>query len=137
MESWSKVFSQGFAKVMSTVALKALMEGLRVDSAGLLQGATTSPPPLTCVQDYPVEAACAIGFAGWRGEVLFSVGEVEEYFARTCHQVDQLFDEPAACRHFLNWVDETPRDEMRLQLLPLIRKELGIRNVNGSTTRSY
>ncbi len=97
---------------------------LRRDDSRLVQGATTVPPPLMCVQDWPVEAACAIGVCGWIGRDLGTVGETEEFFARLCFECDQLMQEPAACRWFLNWADETPRDAMRAALLPEVERAL-------------
>ena len=64
-----------------------------------------------------MEAACALGFCGWQGDELESVGQVEEFFARACFEADQRLGEPAACRWFLNWFDDTPRDHMRRDLL--------------------
>lgn len=127
MESWRKVWREGVAPLLSTPALEALQGALASDDARLLQGATTTPPPLQCVQDWPVEAACALGFCGWRGEGLETVAEVEEYFARTCFEIDQRLGEPAACRWFLNWFDETPRDEMREMLLAEVQLALAQR----------
>src|SRR5437763_15800008 len=127
MESWRKVWREGVVPLLSTEGLEALRRGLINDDARLIQGATTTPPPLQCVQDWPVEAACALGYCGWQGEGLESVAEVEEYFARLCFEVDQRLGEPAACRWFLNWFDETPRDEMRAALLPEVNRTLGQR----------
>ena len=117
MESWRKVWREGVVPMVSTAGLDALRKALSNDDARLVQGATTTPPPLQCVQDWPVEAACALGFCGWQGEGLETVAEVEEFFARMCFEIDQRLGEPAACRWFLNWFDETPRDEMRPLLL--------------------
>ena len=122
MDSWRKVWRDGLAPLISTAGLEALATALHDDDARLLQGATTTPPPLQCVQDWPVEAACALGYCGWQGEGLESVAEVEEYFARLCFEVDQRLGEPAACRWFLNWFDETPRDEMRRMLLAEVNR---------------
>jgi hypothetical protein len=127
MESWRKVWREGVAPLLSTPGLEALQNALANDDARLLQGATTTPPPLQCVQDWPVEAACALGFCGWQGEGLETVAEVEEFFARTCFEIDQRLGEPAACRWFLNWFDETPRDEMRDQLLAEVQRALAQR----------
>src|SRR6516164_5702838 len=113
MESWRKVWRDGLAPLLSTPGLDSLGHALLCDDPRLLQGATTTPPPLPCVKDWPVEAACALGYCGWRGDQLETVAEVEEFFARTCFETDQRLGEPAACRWFLNWFDETPRDEMR------------------------
>jgi hypothetical protein len=127
MESWRKVWREGVAPLLSTSSLEALQRALMSDDARLLQGATTTPPPLQCVQDWPVEAACALGFCGWQGEGLETVAEVEEFFARMCFEIDQRLGEPAACRWFLNWFDETPRDEMREQLLAEVNRALAQR----------
>ncbi len=128
MESWRKTWRDGLAPQISTSALTALRDAMANDDARLLQGATTTPPPLQCVQDWPVEAACALGYCGWQGEGLESVAEVEEYFAQRCYECDQRLGEPAACRWFLNWFDETPREEMRVALLAEVRETLAARN---------
>jgi hypothetical protein len=127
MDSWRQVWRDGLAPVISTRALEILRTALVNDDGRLMQGATTSPPPLQCVQDWPVESACALGFCGWQGEGLETVAEVEEYFGRLCFEVDQRLGEPAACRWFLNWFDEAPRDEMRRQLLAEVQRTLAQR----------
>ena len=127
MESWRKVWREGVEPLLSIEGLEALRWGLATDDGRLLQGATTTPPPLACVQDWPVEAACALGYCGWLGDGLETVGEVEEFFARMCFEIDQRLGEPAACRWFLNWFDETPRDEMREQLLAEVQRALAQR----------
>src|SRR5438552_1232620 len=127
MESWRKVWRDGFAPVLSTVGLQELRKALVRDDARLTQGATTTPPPLQCVLDWPVEGACALGYCAWQGDGLESVGEVEEFFARACFEADQRLGEPAACRWFLNWYDDTPREEMRRQLLAEVNRILAQR----------
>jgi hypothetical protein len=124
MESWRKVWREGVAPLLSQQALAVLKRGLESDDVRLIQGATTTPPPLQCVQDWPVEAACALGYCGWQGEGLESVAEVEEFFARVCFEVDNRLGEPAGCRWFLNWFDETPRDEMRRLLLAEVNRAI-------------
>ena len=84
MESWRKVWREGLAPLLSMEGLEALRHGLVMDDARLLQGATTTPPPLQCVQDWAVEGACALGYCGWQGDGLETVAEVEEFFARMC-----------------------------------------------------
>jgi hypothetical protein len=128
MEAWRKVFREGFAPLLSTPGLAALRDALKADDGRLLQGATTSPPPVsTWCGNFPVEAACAMGYCGWQGDGLETVGEVEEFFARACFEADQRLGEPAACRHLLNWFDDTPRDEMRASLLPEVELALAVR----------
>jgi hypothetical protein len=127
MESWRKVWREGLAPLLSTAGLESLKQALEQDDPRLQQGATTTPPPLQCVQDWPVEGACAIGFCGWQGDGLETVGDVEEFFARTCFEIDQRVGEPAGCRWFLNWFDETPRDEMRRLLVAEVNRTLAAR----------
>jgi hypothetical protein len=127
MESWRKVWREGLAPLLSTSGLQALREALVNDDARLLQGATTTPPPLQCVQDWPVEAACVIGYCGWQGDGLESVAQVEEFFARICFEVDQRLGEPAGCRWFLNWFDDLPRQEVRTQLRAEVTRTLAQR----------
>lgn len=126
MEGWRKVWREGFVPTLSKPGLEALAQVLKDDDKRLTQGSTTTPPPLMCVQDWPVEAACALGICGWLGDGLTTVGEVEEHFARACFNADQSLGEPAACRWFLNWYDDTPRDEMRELLLAEV--ELALRS---------
>jgi hypothetical protein len=127
MESWRKVWRDGLAPHLSTPGLEALKRALVSDDLRLLQGATTTPPPLQCVQDWPVEAACVVGYCGWQADGLHTVAQVEEFFARICFETDQALGEPAACRWFLNWFDETPRAEVRAQLLAEVNRTLGER----------
>lgn len=117
MDNWRKVWREGFAPLLNTTGLRALAEALRTDNERLIQGATTIPPALPFVQHWPVEAACVLGFCAWQGEGLETVGEVENFFAQACFEADQRLNEMAGCRHLLNWFDDTPRDEMRRELL--------------------
>lgn len=127
VESWRKVWREGLVPQLPTTGLLALLEALAKDDPRIIQGATTSPPPISSVVDWPVEGTCVIGFCGWQGEKLETVGEVEQFFAQVCRDVDQWLGEPAACRYFLNWFDQTPRDEMRKCLLEEVRRALSER----------
>jgi hypothetical protein len=134
MESWRITWRDGFTPVLSTAGLEALRDALKTDDQRLVQSVTTFPPPLMCVQDWPVEAADALGYCGWQGDGLTTVGEVEEHFARCCFDADQRLGEPAACRWFLNWYDDTPRDEMRRELLAEVERSLSERTTAAEGT---
>jgi hypothetical protein len=127
MEAWRQVWREGVAPQLSTTGLKALQKALHADDERLLQGATTSPPPLHCVRDWAVEGACVIGYCGWQGDGLQTVSEVEEFFAQVCFEVDKALGEPAACRWFLNWFDDNPRPEVRALLLAEVNRTLAER----------
>jgi hypothetical protein len=126
-EDWRRVWRTGVAPCLSDAALTALRDGLRDDDERLLQGHTTSPPPLTAVMDWPVEAGCALCYAAWRGDGLTTVEEVEESFGRVCWAAEQTLGEPAAVRHFINWWDKTPRYEAIAALLPEVELALASR----------
>jgi hypothetical protein len=134
IESWRDTWRKGFAPLMTAAELTALRGALADDDPRLTQGSTTSPPPLMCVQDWVAEAACFLGYCGalrhggW-GEA--TVGECEAEFARLCFDADQRIGEPAACRWYLNWFDDTPRDEMRREMVAEIDSELS-RRASGS-----
>lgn len=117
MESWRTVLREGFFPGMSKLALQALLKGLEGDDPNLIQGATTSPPPLMATKDYDCCGGCLIGYAGWASGEASTVGEVEEYFARQCFDADQRLGEPAACRYALNAWDDGDRQEMRRELI--------------------
>jgi len=95
---------------LTTAGLEALQQALLGDDDRLLQGRRRASA-LMCVQDWAVEGACVVGYCGWQGDGLQTVGEVEEYFARVLFEVDQALGEPAACRYFLNCSTRRAREE--------------------------
>ena len=88
------------------------------------EGLTVDPPPHYTFAQFPVSCACAIGYAGWQGEGLTTVEAVECYFYRVCREIDRRLGEKAGCRTWLNWFDDTPRDDMLEALLPEVDREL-------------
>lgn len=127
LEEWRRVWRVGFAPQLSGAGLRALADALRTDDARLIQGRTTFPLALACNADYPVESACAVSFCGWQGEGVTTVGDVADHFGRVSDVADQRVGELASCRHFLNWFDDTPRDEMRRELLTEVERALAKR----------
>lgn len=123
-ETWRTVWRAGFAHAISDRGLNALREALLANDPRLTQGSATNPPALECIQDWVVEGADVVAICGWLGEGLATVGEVREYWDRLCYEADVNLGEPAACRWFLNWIDETPRDTMRRELLAEVDLEL-------------
>lgn len=127
MESWRLAWRNGAGPCLSTRQLEALLLALRTNDKCLIQQATTVPPPLQSVIDWPVEAACLLGYACWKGDGLTTVGETEEAFARLCYKIDTALGEPAGCRYVLNPFDEWSREEMIANLLPEVERELARR----------
>lgn len=133
---WREVWRKGLAPVLPTDGLVLLRDALRDDDPRLVQGSVSDPPPLMCLQDWPCKGGCVIGFCGVVANGGFgdaTVGEVEEFFGRTCFDSDNLTGGPADIRWFLNWFDDTPRDEMRRELLPEVEAELARREREAAT----
>ena len=111
LSSWQHVFRKAIHNLLTLDQMEALRIAVQNDDPRLLQGATTTPPPLQCVQDWPVEAACGLSYPfafalggfdkhadGSRNDNAATVAEVEEAFARICYEIDELMGEPAAVR---------------------------------------
>jgi hypothetical protein len=124
MEMWRRVWRDGLAPCLSAASLEALRLGLRHDDPRLVQGVTCSPPDLNTLNGRRVESACALGYCGWQGEGLATVGAVEDYFQHLCDGADERMAERAVCRFFINWYDDTPRDAMRQLLLAEVEETL-------------
>lgn len=124
MERWQRVWREGLAPRLSHRGLEALKTALIRDDPRLVQKRTMTPPPLLGLQDAEVEAACALGLCGWHGDGCTTVGALEAYFNELCTATDADLGEPAACRHFLDWFDATPRYAMRRQLLAEVERAL-------------
>jgi hypothetical protein len=129
LEAWQHVWHRGIAPQLTTEGLQGLKAALVRNDPRLITGATTNPPPLQCVADWPVESCCPLSFALLDGLAPsdVSVSLLEQEFATACNRADQLLGEPAGVRHFLNWVDETPREDMRGHLLAEVEQELAER----------
>jgi hypothetical protein len=127
VRNWRRVWREGFVPLLPLEGLQALQAALKHNDRTLLQGQTTHPPPVTGLRNWPVEGACATAYCGWKDLNLETVAAVDEYFANICFKADQLLDEPAGCRHFLNWYDDTPREEMRRELLPEVQRAIALK----------
>lgn len=123
MESWRAAWRKGFAPLLPGEGLERLRDRLMANDLRLLRGATTSPPPLACVQDWPVEACCPIGTCFWDDGS--TVASINEEFAQACYKADQELGEPAASRYLLNAWDEG--DISHSDLLGEVERELNLR----------
>ena len=111
VDAWRSTLRKGFIPLMSTGALVGAGAGAGDGRPEVDPGGDDHAPALQAVQDWPCEAADFVGYGGWQGDGLDTVGEVEEFFARLCFECDNRLGEPAGCKHWLNYWDETPRNE--------------------------
>jgi len=124
MDKCRRVWREGLAPHLSRAGLLALQSALLADDPRLLQGTVSSPPPLDALRECAVNGACAIGWCGWQGEGLRSVGQIEEYFHRICDAAAAALHDPVACRYFFDWYDAAPRAEIRRELLAEVKLTL-------------
>jgi hypothetical protein len=68
----------------------------------------------------------AQGLAGGRGAPAIDA-RTGRPAPRVCFETDNRLGEPAACRWFLNWFDDTPWAELKKLLLPEIEREIARR----------
>jgi hypothetical protein len=127
MADWQRTFRVGVAPLLSSQALRKLKAALVSDDSRLIQGGTTEPPPLFSVRDWPVESACPIAWCGWQGEELQTVEEVDTFFSRITYECGRAMGDSLASGLFLNWVDDTPRAEMREKLAAEVGRVLELR----------
>ena len=141
MDEWRRVFRQGVAPSLSTAGLRALRIALFRDDSRLIQGVTVGVPnatgsasfafwsPVYAISPSPSQGACPIGLVGWLGDGLETAAEVHDYFADVARVCDELTGEECSMRHFTQFVDDTPRDQMRAQLLAEVDRVLNERDL--------
>ena len=126
--SSTQTLAQTFAVQLPLAGLVSLKTALEKDDPRLLQAQTISPPPLQCVEEWPVEGACALAWAAASGAPSsYRVGDLEMLFAEVCWTASTTAGDPAAVRYFLNWYDECDRQEMRRELLAEVQLALNNR----------
>lgn len=136
MESWRYVWRVGLAPTFSSAELDALRVGLELDDPALVQGACV-------VRDGDYECAscrvvggCAIGYAIWNHGAVSFDDEVLDAFQTVLVKSDFLVGYPLGTAPFLSWFDDTPREEMRRELLLEVKRSLALRaaGVEGAPT---
>jgi hypothetical protein len=125
MENWRRVWRDGFAPVLPTSGLQRLATALRDDDWRLVQGSTTVPPD----GNWRAKRTCPGAFCVW--EEPMSCTKIRLLFGFVCDKAQlRLYRYKDADLHIgglLNWIDNTPRAEMREQLLVEVNRELSRR----------
>jgi hypothetical protein len=120
---WPEIFHAGIAPRLGREGLQALAEALERDSSELIQGETVHPDLNTTWREEECTGACALAYPLWKTLELFSIGNTEREFTQLCIKVDNQMGAGAAMR-FVLWFDETPRPEMRRELLREVRRAI-------------
>lgn len=123
-----RVLREGLFPLLEDADLRILRDGMAGDDQAILQGTTIWPNP-SGIQflDMTCECGCPISFIGMRAKGLRSVKHVGDWFTDVCDAIDRAFNEPAACRYLLNYIDDNPRDEVFAELITEIDAELARR----------
>lgn len=121
--NWQRIW-RASVPLLPLSGLEALAQALREDSPALVQRLTTNPPPLWSIKEQDCCGACPWGYCLWRGEGLQTVMQVHGRFGDLCEAVNAAAGETYGVRWFMQWVDSTPRDEMRAALLPEVEAAL-------------
>src|SRR5437879_4179976 len=87
LTAWQRTFRVGIVPQLTTAGLQGLKEALERDDPRLITGATTNPPPLHCVADWPVQGCCPLcwGLLNGLKPSDVSVGLMEQGFAIACN----------------------------------------------------
>jgi len=136
MEPWREVFRDGLAPTLTTSQLQALAVGLRTDDPALVQGATTCPPALHSVREWPCQGGCLISYAGWKADGIETVGGVDEFFNQTCKSIFDRTNLYSASRALVNWFDDNPRAEVFRELLPEVERALTLRSAESGDQKT-
>lgn len=136
-EKWRRVW-RALAPTLLDEALTALQEVLETDSPRLLQGQTCRGEPLpdgggAFRPDVEVTwgcplALCAVAEGRASGRRV-TVAEVQDWIAHVARDVERVINEDFVIRRLLVWIDETPRAQMRAELLEEVLRELARRQL--------
>ena len=122
------VWRKGLAPLLTLEQLERLRIALVTDDPRLEQGVTVLPRVIEEEDPAEATAACLIGYCAL-GELRRSAS-IEEWFANICYRIDvamRELREPGRISHLLCWFDDTPRAEMRTDLLAEVSRALAER----------
>jgi hypothetical protein len=118
-----EIFQAGIAPRLGAAALEALRDALQRDDPALVQRETTHPSSNEHPYCEECLGACGVAYGLWKSLCLYNIGDVERRFTKLCCSVDAQMGAGSSTR-WLNHYDETPRQEMRAELLPQVVKAI-------------
>jgi hypothetical protein len=130
VEAWRRAWRDGFAPLLATPGLRALLSALIANDPRLLQGQSVGPLPRQfgpedgCDPCY-AEAGCPVCYAllhGRGGDL--TPEEVEDRFCEAVAKCGLALNEPAGPSYFLQWWDQGERGAVRADLALEVVREL-------------
>ena len=118
---WQTVWRKGIAPQLDRHGIEELRIALIIDDSRLIQGTTTCPNIMDHNPGRACEAGCGIAFPIWQADTEQDIHDISEKFSLVCDKCDadllNATGDEVACRFFINWFDDTPRQIMRKLLL--------------------
>ena len=136
MLQWKQVWRNGISPALTTKELVILQKGLISDDPKLIQGKT-----INIFVEHESEApvrvigACALAYCGWIGSNLETMTDVLQTFNDTCTRIAIHLKTTIGFIPFVKWFDNTPREQMRQELLEEVNIELERRGSSEKDTR--
>lgn len=132
LELWRVVFQDGIAPQLSDAELLALRRGLRLRDPKICQGHTTQPSSRDdWLDNSPVSAACAIGYAAWKGGGLVTVSQVQARFQKIVGGCDEVYGKADyTIQAFCKFFDYENRDLVMRELLVEVEAAIVARGID-------
>lgn len=122
LEAWQVCWRGGLADALPTEGLVALRDALVNDDPALIQGQTVAPIPFLS-PNAKTTGCCPISYCGWRAFGLDATADVYAFYHAAYYRRNGYGYENGS-RDFTEFVDGTPRDEMRKRLVVEVNRTL-------------
>ncbi len=126
-EVWETVLRDGVFPQLTDAQLAAAERAVRTDDPRLIQKKTVRDPLGENDLRKPAAGACFVGYCGFASGGFCTVLEVTSYFLEFSRRADRLLNERASLRWFLAEYDGWDRDEMRRNMLRVLKAEIARR----------
>ncbi len=117
---WKYSWHVGVAPSLPYAGLVALRKALAEDDPSLIQNKVAASR-----YAWNTDAACAIGYCGWKAGLARTRCEVESFFR------DVIGKDGVDANPFLTFFDGQPREQMRMTFLPEVEKTIAFRDLDG------
>jgi hypothetical protein len=126
-EAWETVLRDGVFPQLTDTQLAAAERAVRTDDPRLIQKQTVSDGYRTGEGWLLAAAGCFVGYCGMAGGSCRTVLDVRNYFNEIAARADRMLNERASLRWFLVEYDGWDRDEMRKNMLRVLKAEIARR----------
>lgn len=136
VELWKVAFRVGVGPAFTDAELLALRAGLRCRDERIIQGSVCEPYHPATLWPHKCQAACAIGYAGWRGGLILSSDVVDRFHEIIDISNVALSDDCGTLDVFVGWFDSTDREQAMSELLAEVEREVARRGIDELAVNS-